>query len=405
MERMSRQLHMQTTKSRRLAGSEQGEQIMGEYTISQIRPGDRRALRQMDELLKKEGIERDKNLDYSIGLFDEDYELAATGSCFSNTLRCLAVSSDHQGEGLLNQVISHLMEYQYGRGNTSLFLYTKCSTAKFFGDLGFHEIARVDGKVVFMENRRNGFSEYLNWLKKETADSGVSAFAADSALPGSTLSGSTLSDGILSDGTKSRIGAVIMNANPFTLGHRYLLEQASAQVDLLHVFVVSEDVSLVPLSVRERLVREGSADLKNIVYHLTGPYMISNATFPSYFLKDSDTVIRSHAKLDIQVFTQIAQALGITDRFVGEEPFSQVTGIYNQVMEELGLAGIRCTVIPRKADADGAISASQVRTLIKDGDWKALCGKVPPCTFRYFTSAEAEPVIGRIRSTEDVKHY
>lgn len=354
---------------------------MGEYVISQIKPNDRRALRQMDELLQKEGIERDKNLDYSIGLFDEDYELAATGSCFSNTLRCLAVSSDHQGEGLLNQVISHLMEYQYGRGNTSLFLYTKCNTAKFFGDLGFHEIARVDGKVVFMENRRNGFSGYLDKLKKETLDSGL-----------------------VSHGP--RIGAVIMNANPFTLGHRYLLEQASAQVDLLHVFVVSEDVSLVPLTVREQLVQEGSADLKNVVYHLTGPYMISNATFPSYFLKDSDTVIRSHAKLDIQVFTQIAQALGITDRFVGEEPFSQVTGIYNQVMqEELNRAGIKCTVIPRKADADGAISASMVRTLIKDSNWEALREKVPECTLQYFTSEEAEPVVERIREAEDVKHY
>lgn len=369
---------------------------MGEYTISQIKPGDRRALRQMDALLEKEGIERDKNLDYSIGLFDEDYELAATGSCFSNTLRCLAVSSDHQGEGLLNQVISHLMEYQYNRGNTSLFLYTKCNTAKFFGDLGFHEIARVGGKVVFMENRRNGFSNYLDQLKKETAASAL-------AISGKDVSGTTAPDG---NPTDARIGAVIMNANPFTLGHRYLLEQASAQVDLLHIFVVSEDVSLVPLSVRERLVREGSADLKNLVYHQTGPYMISNATFPSYFLKDSDTVIRSHAKLDIQVFTQIAQALSITNRFVGEEPFSQVTGIYNQVMqEELASAGIGCTVIPRKADADGAISASTVRALVKAGEWDALLSKVPECTYRYLTSQEAGPIVAAIRESDDVKHY
>lgn len=352
---------------------------MSEYILSQIKPTDRRALRQMDALLQKEGIERDKNLDYSVGLFDEDYELIGTGSCFGNTLRCLAVSSDHQGEGLLNQIISHLMEFQYQRGNTSLFLYTKCNTARFFKDLGFHEIARVEGKVVFMENRRNGFPDYLKKMQDETA---------------------------APEETPRRIGAVIMNANPFTLGHQYLLRQASAQVDLLHVFVVSEDVSLIPLSVRERLVREGSADLPNLVYHQTGPYMISNATFPSYFLKDSDTVIRSHAKLDIAVFLRIAQALSITDRFVGEEPFSQVTGIYNQVMaQELSAAGITCTVLPRLSDREGAISASQVRALIKEGKMEELAAKVPAPTFAYFQSPEAEPVIRRIRQSENVIHY
>ena len=341
---------------------------MSDYTVSRISSTDKRAVRQMDALLEKEGIERDKNLDYSIGLFDDNYDLVATGSCFANTLRCMAVSSEHQGEGLMNQIISHLIEFQYSRGNTSLFLYTKCNTARFFGDLGFYEIARVEGKVVFMENRRTGFSDYLKRLQRET-----SAFLESEK------------------GQDAKIGAVIMNANP---------------VDLLHVFVVSEDASLVPFSVRRQLVAEGCADLSNVVCHETGPYMISNATFPSYFLKDSDTVIRSHAKLDIQVFLRIAKALSVTDRFVGEEPFSQVTGIYNQVMaEELASTGLNCHIIPRKADEDGAISASEVRCLIRDGNFDALKKKVPACTFRYFTSEAAEPVIQKIRSAAEVRHY
>lgn len=349
---------------------------MSEYTISRIDYKNKREIKQLDTLLEKEGIERDKNLEYTAGLFDEDYNLAATGSCFFNTLRCLAVDSAHQGEGLLNQVISHLIEFQYGRGVTDLFLYTKCATAKFFKDLGFYEIARVDGKVVFMENRRNGFSNYLDRLQTE------------SPKPASVT------------------GAIVMNANPFTLGHKYLVETAAAACELLHIFVVSEDVSLIPFSVRYQLVKEGTSHLTNVICHETGSYMISNATFPSYFLKDSHTVIRSHAKLDIEIFFKIAKSLGITTRFVGEEPFSQVTGIYNEVMKkELEQNGMECRIIPRKENSDGAISASKVRLMIKENRFEELKQLVPESTCQYFMSPQAEPVIKQIQEAKEVVHY
>lgn len=360
---------------------------MSDYHFSQIRYNDKLALRQMEDLLAQEGIERDANLDYSVGLYDEDYNLAATGSAFGNTLRCLAVDNSHQGEGLLNQVISHLIDYQYRRGILDLFLYTKCNTALFFKDLGFYEIARVEGKVVFMENRKGGFERYLERLAQETSSS---------KIPVEPAAGITC----------SRVGAVVMNANPFTRGHRYLAETAAAACDVLHLFVVSEDASLVPFAVRERLVKEGTAHLKNIVYHRTESYMISNATFPSYFLKDSDTVIRSHAVLDIAIFGKIAAALGIGTRFVGEEPFSAVTGIYNQVMAEaLAAEGMTCRVIPR-CEAEGqAISASQVRRVIQEGHMEAIRGLVPETTYRYFTSEEGRTTVENIRAAADVRHY
>ena len=49
---------------------------MSEYFISPIDPRDRRAQEEMDELLRQEGIRRDANLDYSCGLYTEDYEMA-----------------------------------------------------------------------------------------------------------------------------------------------------------------------------------------------------------------------------------------------------------------------------------------------------------------------------------------
>ena len=347
---------------------------MSDYAVSQVYPSDRRSLAGVDALLHREGITRDGNLDYICAMRDENDEIIATGSCFGCTLRCFAVSREHQGEGLLNEIISHLMEVQMARGNLHLFLYTKVNSARFFGDLGFYEIARVDGTLVFMENRKNGFPGYLKALEK-TKTGGVS-------------------------------GALVMNANPFTLGHQYLVETAAAQCDTLHLFVLSEDASLVPFAVRKKLVRAGVFHIPNVVLHDSGPYIISSATFPSYFLKDAAAVIEGHARLDLAVFTKIAGALNVTKRFVGEEPTSQVTGLYNEIMaRELPKAGIECHVIPRKQAAGQAISASTVRLALQKGDWETLKMLVPQTTLDYFLSPEAAPVLERIRRAENVIHY
>ena len=343
------------------------------YTISRVSPGDQRSLRQVDALLEQEGIRRDGNLDYVAAMYDDDYRVIATGSCFSNTLRCFAVSREHQGEGLLNQIITHLMEIQHERGNYQLFLYTKVNSAKFFGDLGFYEIARVDGTLVFMENRRDGFASYLKRLAKTK--------------------------------TEGKSAALVMNANPFTLGHQYLAETAAAACDTLHL---------------KKLIQEGTAHLPNVVLHDSGPYIISSATFPSYFLKDEAAVIEGHARLDLEIFKKIAAALNVTVRFVGEEPTSQVTGLYNQIMEiELPRAGIECRVIPRKAVDGQAISASTARKALQDGDMETFRRLVPPTTAAWFESPEAAPattaawfespeaapVLERIRSAGNVVHY
>lgn len=136
------------------------------YTLSEIRPDDKRGQTKLRALLEGEGITLDGNLDYTCGLFDEDYQLVATGSTFGCTLRCFAVDHRHQGEGLLNQVVSHLMERQTERGILHQFVYTKCKSAKFFQDLGFYEIARVEGTLSFLENRRGGFSSFCkSWSR------------------------------------------------------------------------------------------------------------------------------------------------------------------------------------------------------------------------------------------------
>jgi len=346
--------------------------------ITKIFMSDKAALAQVEALLAQEGIRRDANLDYICGVFDENYKLIATGSSYKNTLRCFAVDNRHQGEGLLNSVITHLLEKQHEQGYFHTFLYTKVTSSKFFRDLGFNPIATVQNQLVFMENKRGGFQAYLAKLVKESP----------AILPG------------------QKIAAIIMNANPFTLGHQYLIEKAAAENDLVHIFIVSEDTSLVPFTVRKRLLVEGTKHLPNIVCHDSGSYIISSATFPSYFQKDDAAVSSSHARLDITIFTEIAASLGITRRYVGEEPFSLVTNIYNSIMrEELPHSNIQCIIVPRKEINGQAISASKVRSLIKDGDCESLKALVPPSTLAYFHSPESKVIRDLIARTENVIHH
>lgn len=349
------------------------------YTVKQVLPEDAALWAAADALLRREGIQRDANLDYTCVLLDEEGRAAATGSCFQNTLRCFAVDKAHQGEGLMNQLITHLIQVQVERKNLHLFIYTKCETAKFFRDVGFYPVAEVPGRISFLENRRTGFSRYLQALAgestRETRDGGAA-------------------------------GAVVMNANPFTLGHRYLVEQAAAQCELLHLFVVSEDASLVPFDVRWKLVREGTAHLNNVILHKTGPYLISSATFPSYFLKDEALVSRGHAELDAAVFGRIGSALGITRRFLGEEPVSQVTALYNRVLaEQLPGFGIQCSILPRKEAGGAPISASTVRQCIHNGEWEALEAMLPGTTLDFFRRDEAADVIHAIRASDTLIHH
>lgn len=337
-----------------------------------ISRGDRFALGEMDLLLRQEGLCRDDNLDYSCGAY-EDEELVATGSCFGNTIRCLAVAGSHRGQGLLVKIVSHLLEVQARRGNLHVFLYTKCENLPFFTELGFSEIARVDGRMVFLENRRDGFRKYCAGLKR---------------LPG------------------ERIAAVVMNANPFTLGHRHLLEQASRENDAVHLFLLREEAGPIPYCVRRRLVEEGIVGLSNVLLQDTGPYMISAATFPSYFLKERDQVIRTHAAMDLEVFTKIAETLHIRRRYVGEERFSRVTGIYNEVMaRQLPERGIECRILPRLEAKGEVISASTVRQAIREGRPETVADMLPESTLRYFMSTESEAVREAIRREESVIHY
>jgi [citrate (pro-3S)-lyase] ligase len=192
-----------------------------------------------------------------------------------------------------------------------------------------------------------------------------------------------------------KIGAIVMNCNPFTNGHRYLIEQASKQCDFLIVFVVQEDKSAFPFADRIELVKEGTKDLTNVGVIESGQFIISSLTFREYFNKAElqDRIIDSSN--DITIFArEIAPVVNISIRFVGSEPYDRVTSQYNEMLKELlpGL-GIQLKQMTR-CEVDGeAISASRVRELLESKDWNSIKPLVPTVTFNYLFSRFQEYAI------------
>lgn len=318
-------------------------------TILEGQPLIGRNLARMQAFLASMGLDYDEGVEYSVCLLDEDFSIQAAGSVEGGVLKCLAVSPDHQGEGLAATLVSHLVRHAAEQGRTHLFLYTKPENQALFADLGFYPILKTDD-VLFMENRRDGFRRFLEDLRGE----------------------SPVCDG--------NVGAIVANCNPFTWGHRYLVEQALQQCGLLHLFILSEDRSDFSARDRFRMAQAGTADLPRLVLHGTGDYLISQATFPTYFFKDRVQASRANCRLDLELFArEIAPALGITRRFIGTEPLCPVTAAYNQAMQDLLPGyGITVTEIPRLTVDGAPVSASEVRRCLARHDEARLRQLTPP---------------------------
>lgn len=324
----------------------------------------------LDTFLNSQGLTMDKDLEYSMVVIDGS-RIIATGSIAGRVLKCIAVDNEYKSLGLAARVITHLVNEQYRRGRTSLFIYTKPKNKLIFSALGFYPIAEVPQKVVLMENWQDGMKKYLAEISQESG----------AVVPSA---------------------AVVVNCNPFTLGHRYLLEYTAARCQKLHIFVVWEDRSSFSAEVRYRLVKEGISHLSNVVIHKGKDYIISDATFPSYFIKEYKDLVEIHAELDLTIFAKyIAPALNIQKRFVGEEPYCPVTSVYNKIMHEiLPFAGIEVEELPRLTSDGNPVSASRVRELIRRGEMQTVQKLVPETTYQFLISSEAGEIIRQMRSSQ-----
>ena len=318
----------------------------GMYIESQRRPvGTKREI--WTRFLARAGLKPEEDTEQTVLVWDAE-ELIATGSRKGNLLKCIAVDPARQGEGLTAAVMTELKREAHGEGYSHLFLYTKPRNKMLFEPLFFYPVAQTKN-VLLMESVRSGIRNFLNSLEAPV--------------------------------TTGKVGAIVMNANPFTYGHRFLAERAAEECDHLYIFALSEDKSYFSSADRMEMVKTGTAHLKNVTVLPTGPYLISEATFPKYFLKDRETARREHYLLDLAVFTRwFVPHFGITHRYAGTEPTCMVTAGYNEAMAEiLPQSGVEFCRIQRKELGGTAISASRVRDENRTEILKQL---VPESTLR-----------------------
>ena len=311
-------------------------------------------LRLWQEFLNRAGLEPDLQVERT-ALVWEDGDLIATGSRQGNLLKCIAVDDAHQGEGLTGTLLTQLRQDAFKDGHSHLFLYTKPKNKFMFSSLFFYPIAQTKD-VLLMENKRGGIQEFL--------------------------------DGLDVPAKEGTIGAAVMNCNPFTKGHRYLVETVAKECDHLYVFVLSEDKSFFSSKDRMEMVKLGTADIPNVTVLPTGPYLISSATFPTYFLKEQAAKEQIHCLLDIETFCQYyVPKFGISRRYVGTEPFCNTTNQYNEALATyLPEHGITLHQVERLQEDNTPVSATAVRKHLQEGNFEALKHLLPQTTFDYLES-------------------
>lgn len=337
--------------------------------ILELHPTILRQRRQIEMFLQTNGLRYD-DVDYYAAIVDESSdEMIAGGGLKGSVIKCVAVADGHKGEAVANVIVSHLIAKANAEGCQCVKLYTKPDNRQLFESLSFRLIAESPNAIL-METGVGGIEKYSEELRVKSEELRVKSEELKN------------DESVVSNARKP-IGVIVMNANPFTLGHRFLVEQSSELVERLYVVVVREDCSMFSYNERKAMVSQGVRDIGNVVVVDGSDYAVSAATFPTYFLKQLSDATDTQIILDLDLYRRrIAPALGATIRFFGSEPTDPLTRRYNELMhQQLGEEHVH--EIQRKQQEGSAISASRVRKAMMKGClWDAI-QLVPPTTIPY----------------------
>ncbi|GAA0704257.1 [citrate (pro-3S)-lyase] ligase [Paraclostridium ghonii] len=337
------------------------------YNIETIDLKSKHECREVENFLSRFDLKYE-DVDYTVVL-KENKDIIATCSKLGKILKCFAVDNMYQGEGISNILISNITNKLFEDGVYHNYIYTKPENVYLFKNLGYGLIIETD-KVSLLETGNKKIENTLSELiKKYNID------------------------------TTKEYASLVMNCNPFTLGHRYLIEKAANENQNVIVFLVEEDKSVFPFKTRFELVKNGVKDLNNVLVVESSEYIISTATFPTYFLKESDDSLKEYTKIDCNIFGKyFARKFNIKSRYVGSENSCIVTNAYNLSLKEiLPKYDVDVKIIDRKQYDNKDISASKVRKLLCQDKIEEIKNIVPNLTYDFLLSEEGEKIRNEIK--------
>lgn len=319
--------------------------------------------------LKTFDLTYEEDIDDTI-MVTENGRIIATASTSHNIIKCIAIASDYQGQNMTSLLMTEIIKRLANKGINHYFVYTLDEQVPLFKSLGLRPI--VQTMTLALLEGGGSIQSALNQLKEDHAI----------------------------DNTKK--AAVVINANPLTLGHLHLIETAQKNHQHLLVFVVSEDRSVFPFKARINIVKKACKKYPNVTVLPSLDYLVSYATFPKYFLQKEAMIREEHAMVDVLTFKNYyMKTFNIVKRYVGEEPISAMTNMYNETMKKY--LNQNLIIIPRKYLDGMIISASTVRKHLKNDQQSEAYKYLPQATIDFLESKEGHDAIRALKK-RDTRH-
>jgi [citrate (pro-3S)-lyase] ligase len=304
-------------------------------------------------------------------------ELVGTGSHQGRILKYVAVAPKFRDTTAFALIVTYMTE-KLLKIYKHTFVFTRPENSVHFRGLGYNEIATAAPLFTVLEFGFESIQTYQKYLKS-----------------------------LASNVQTSSVAAIVVNCNPFTNGHKFLIEKAASENEVVYLFVVEEERSAFTFKVRWELIRKGIEHLVNVIMVRGGMYVVSGAIFPSYFLKceELNDVMQKQAELDVIVFAKyIVPVLKIKKRYIGAEVYCKTTEAYNNAMKSILPAyGVEVIEIERKSvgiDKDGTpnyISASKVRQAIREDRLSDVIDFLTDSTREFLLSDESRAIRQKIK--------